>query len=228
MDLNMPRMSRAESKARTRDRLLDAARQVFEEKGFHAATVEEIVARAGYTRGAFYANWSDKADVLWELIETHNRDRFAQVATALEVAPVGEKTTVLQDWFESLMGSWPLGRAGAELHSTVGGDEAARARLARMFADERRTMTTVIEAVSDELGVRPPIPVEHMAAMGIALGHGLSLQFEADPGALPFELFSTGQAYLWLGAFAAVDVPEVNPPSGRTTRGPSSSGRRRS
>ena len=37
--------------------------------------------------------------------------------------------------------------------------------------------------------------------------------FEADPAALPFDLFSTGQAYLWLGAFAAVDVPEVNPPS---------------
>ena len=52
----------------TRERVLDAAREVFAERGVFGATVEEICDRAGFTRGAFYSNFSDKDDVLEALI----------------------------------------------------------------------------------------------------------------------------------------------------------------
>lgn len=53
----------------TRERVLDAARDVFAERGVIGATVEEICDRAGFTRGAFYSNFADKADVVEALIE---------------------------------------------------------------------------------------------------------------------------------------------------------------
>lgn len=49
---------------RTRDRLLDAARGVFAERGVQAASVEEICERAGFTRGAFYSNFESKNDLV--------------------------------------------------------------------------------------------------------------------------------------------------------------------
>lgn len=52
----------------TRERVLDAARNEFAERGVFGATVEDICARAGFTRGAFYSNFTDKDDVLLALI----------------------------------------------------------------------------------------------------------------------------------------------------------------
>ena len=47
------RLTREESQGLTRTRLLEAGAEVFAEKGFYGASVEEIAERAGYTRGAF-------------------------------------------------------------------------------------------------------------------------------------------------------------------------------
>jgi AcrR family transcriptional regulator len=52
----------------TRQRVLDAAREVFAERGVYGGTVEDICERAGFTRGAFYSNFVDKDDVLRALI----------------------------------------------------------------------------------------------------------------------------------------------------------------
>lgn len=52
----------------TRERVLDAAREVFAERGVIGGTVEDICERAGFTRGAFYSNFADKDDVLRALI----------------------------------------------------------------------------------------------------------------------------------------------------------------
>ncbi len=50
-------------RAHTRDKLMDAALDVFAEKGVLGATVEEICERAGFTRGAFYSNFESKDDL---------------------------------------------------------------------------------------------------------------------------------------------------------------------
>lgn len=54
-------------RADTRQRLLDAAAEVFTEHGFDAPSVEVIAERAGFTRGAFYSNFSSKEELLAEL-----------------------------------------------------------------------------------------------------------------------------------------------------------------
>jgi len=52
------RLSRQERKAQTRERLLDAAAQVFAQRGFEAASLDEVAAAAGYTKGAVYSNFA--------------------------------------------------------------------------------------------------------------------------------------------------------------------------
>jgi len=51
----------------TRQRLLDAAAQVFAEVGLDAASVEAVCERAGFTRGAFYSNFDSKEEMFLEL-----------------------------------------------------------------------------------------------------------------------------------------------------------------
>ncbi len=48
----------------TRQRLLDAATEVFLEKGYDGTRVAEIARRAGLTTGAIYGNFHSKADLL--------------------------------------------------------------------------------------------------------------------------------------------------------------------
>lgn len=53
----------------TRDRLLDAAADVFCERGYDGTTVAEVARRAHLTTGAIYANFRDKAELLLQTIE---------------------------------------------------------------------------------------------------------------------------------------------------------------
>lgn len=68
----------------TRRRLLGAAETVFARDGFEAARLEDIASIAGYTRGAFYANFDSKEDIFLALLERWVAERIAEVDSLLE------------------------------------------------------------------------------------------------------------------------------------------------
>ncbi|RTE49557.1 TetR/AcrR family transcriptional regulator [Actinobaculum sp. 352] len=55
----------------TRARLVEAATVVFAEKGFAGARIDDVVHQAGFTRGAFYSNYSSMQELLREVIAAH-------------------------------------------------------------------------------------------------------------------------------------------------------------
>ncbi|KAA0997690.1 TetR/AcrR family transcriptional regulator [Paraburkholderia panacisoli] len=62
------RLTHAQRREQTRERLLEAARKMFIKKGLAATSVEDIAEAAGYTRGAFYSNFDSKPELLLELL----------------------------------------------------------------------------------------------------------------------------------------------------------------
>src|SRR4051812_20205887 len=58
----------------TRERLIEAAAQVFAEKGYDRAGVQEISRRAGLTTGAIYGRFTGKAELLQAAIESRTDD----------------------------------------------------------------------------------------------------------------------------------------------------------
>lgn len=64
----MARRTKAEAEA-TRESILDAAEQVFMEKGVAKASLEEIARAAGVTRGAVYWHFRNKQDILDAMLE---------------------------------------------------------------------------------------------------------------------------------------------------------------
>ena len=63
---------------RTREALLDAAATVFAEQGFQGASLDEIAATAGYTRGAIYKHFADKEELLHEVCVLLNERTIAE------------------------------------------------------------------------------------------------------------------------------------------------------
>jgi AcrR family transcriptional regulator len=66
-----------------RDRLVAAAAEVFAERGYEGARVQEIVRRAGLSTGAIYTNFRNKADLLLAAVGTASVDSlFATIELA--------------------------------------------------------------------------------------------------------------------------------------------------
>ncbi|MFF2512770.1 TetR/AcrR family transcriptional regulator [Streptomyces sp. NPDC058086] len=68
----------------TRARLLESAERVIVEHGYAQTTIEDLCAAAGYTRGAFYSNFSGKDDLVLALFDRHSADRLDQLERLLD------------------------------------------------------------------------------------------------------------------------------------------------
>src|SRR6478752_4541031 len=79
-----PRLSRAEQNDRNRALLLAAARRVFLERGYYAATLDQIADEAGFSKGAVYSRFASKADMFLALLEDRIAERAAQNAQLAE------------------------------------------------------------------------------------------------------------------------------------------------
>jgi AcrR family transcriptional regulator len=69
---------------KTRERLIDAAYEVFSEHGLHAASIEMVVDAAGFTRGAFYSNFDSKEELFFALADRENGLRLAKLKVAVQ------------------------------------------------------------------------------------------------------------------------------------------------
>ena len=87
----VPRLNREESQARTRNLLIEAARDEIVKKGFALASVRDIADAAGFSQGAFYSNFPDKEAILLELVQRHQSEERAKIEAALNHAD-GEAT----------------------------------------------------------------------------------------------------------------------------------------
>ncbi|WP_345764192.1 TetR/AcrR family transcriptional regulator [Diaminobutyricibacter sp. McL0608] len=84
---------------KTRARLLDAAFEIFAENGVHASSVEMITEAAGFTRGAFYSNFSTKEELFFALMERENALRIEQLQVGVSeyLGPFAEQGDGIRD-----------------------------------------------------------------------------------------------------------------------------------
>jgi len=107
------RETRAESKERTRQRLLAEAQRLFRERGYAATSLEQIAEAAEVTKGAIYGHFASKEDLM---------------LSAIEQAPTPDHVTMLNDQ------SRPLRERLAEFSRAVAAeDPGAAAELAMIL-----------------------------------------------------------------------------------------------
>src|ERR1700754_2132197 len=67
----MSRLRTRPTRDDTRDKLFEAAARVFEEQGIGGASIEDLAAAAGFTRGAVYLNFKSKDELIIAMLEEH-------------------------------------------------------------------------------------------------------------------------------------------------------------
>lgn len=152
----------------TRRVLLDAARQVFADHGFQATRTEEIVRRAGLTRGALYHHFRDKEDLF----------------RAVHREVVGEVTQLLRHRSrDARISAWALFRANSEIYLDAASTNRAYRQIVLVdgpavmgwnAVSERRDGPTerIFQYLQDAMdeGVLEPQPVEPLGHLLSALG----------------------------------------------------------
>jgi AcrR family transcriptional regulator len=177
------RITRGESKARTRADLIVAARRVFLERGFHAATLDEIAEEAGYTKGAVYSNFSGKDDLFLALLAEHYADR-AELYEALVLTPGDLEETnravarVMLEAYELEPAWWPLVSDFAS-HAARHPELNERLRATREgFLD---ALAATIERLCERHGISFVLPAREVARGTGALMRGMAVEWAIDP-----------------------------------------------
>ncbi len=78
---------RAQMMEETRAKLIGAARKAFAEKGYAAASMDELTAEVGLTRGALYHNFGDKKGLLQAVIDQMDAEMLVRMQAAQQSAP---------------------------------------------------------------------------------------------------------------------------------------------
>jgi AcrR family transcriptional regulator len=198
------RSARAEGRD-GRKALLEAALEVFAERGYGDSSVDEIAQRAGYSKGALYWHFSSKDDLFYALLEEKIDKPWRETIELLESAtPEHDMAPEASERFtEVLRGQRELLLIQHEYWSQAVRDPGLRARYADRQRKLRSALAKAITARFDHLGA-PPLEgtAEEMATAFISLASGLAREKLIDPAAVPDHLLGDTFALIYAGHVA--------------------------
>lgn len=213
------------SRAATRQRMLDAAYEVFAERGFGRATVEDVCAAAGFTRGAFYSNFDSLDELFFALYEQRAAVLVEQVATVLaRPARAGDPdghARELVDHVLDVLGSeerWFALNTEFTVHAVR--RPAVAAVLARHRAALRDALIPALVAATAgrDLPAAAATP-QRLARTVVAILEGTANQIMVEPDARGLRAWRRDLLLL------AVGVPAGAPTRGRGSTGDGRAGR---
>lgn len=165
----LPESAGTRRRENTRAKLVRASLEVFVEKGVDGATVDDLAKAAGFTRGAFYSNFSTKEEVFTALFDEVTAELIGIAHSAVEAAvmqgvPHGAGTVpdlddagVMLAVFEGIR---PFGRQWYLLYSDA---------IARSLRDEqmRVALAVQLERLRDEIGTMLTVRLEASEARAL-------------------------------------------------------------
>ncbi|GID46445.1 hypothetical protein Aca07nite_37200 [Actinoplanes capillaceus] len=174
------RLTRAEQQRLTRQRLLEAASAAFLERGYLAATVEEIAAAGGYTRGAVYKQFGGKEGLWQAIVDTRAEDLMRGLAMALDQAGSREGLLAVLTPGSGDQARWAL--VSAEAVAAMSGNPRHAATMAALQDRFDTEITALLERHCARLGLTPAMPLPHLVVAWGAMGAGLALRQAIHPG----------------------------------------------
>jgi AcrR family transcriptional regulator len=182
IEIKVERLTREESRQRTRERLLDAAAEVFNRLGYHGASLEAVAEAAGYTKGAVYSNFATKGELFAALLRRYTDQRLATQREILERASLDELADAAGAILErqrTEQGSWDL--LQVEFWLAAMRDPELLAMLAEGTDQRYRDSGELIDRKLAEGGLTSQFSGYELARLINALGSGLLLQVYVDP-----------------------------------------------
>jgi len=144
-----------------RAQLVQAAREIFGEKGYHESTVDDITRRAGVAKGTFYLYFSEKKEVYYDLV----RSFFQRIVDVAAATPVGV-TNGEELYQRYALGAMKMFQTFAEHH-----------QLARLVYRESASIDPNVEKMLHEFYQK----IAHLEAENVRLGQRLGVMGKVDP-----------------------------------------------
>lgn len=186
--MDRKRLTRADSRERTAQRLMDAAEQLIAAQGLDATSVEVIAEEAGYSRGAFYSNFKSKEDLFLEVLRRDQERTNQQFAGALhEGQPLEQARARVRDLYAALYKNAASFMIWTEARMLSARDVRFRDKLATLIAERRDYVVKVIDHVYRYAGTVPAIRLEALAMGLISLVEGVRFFGASCPDELPAE-----------------------------------------
>ncbi|MDN5914074.1 MAG: TetR/AcrR family transcriptional regulator [Pseudonocardia sp.] len=189
------RLTREQSRARTRELLLESAGLLFAERGVNGTSVEQIVERAGFSRGAFYGNFADKHDLVRALLRRRTEHELAEVRELGNAD--GDGYAALRRWNRDRaehLEDWLALRLELLLHALR--HPEARPALAEREELARAAHEDALRSLFAEHGAEPPADPARLALIVHALEDGLLLQRMLAPDGIPADVVVDAVALL--------------------------------
>lgn len=196
----MARRTKEDAEA-TRNKLLDAAQEVFFEKGVAGASLADIAQQAGLTRGAIYWHFKDKLDLFDALMQRTALPFEQALAAGLhQTLESGDTLLKLLSVLRMVLCSVSTDAVTRRVFDValykvecVGEMRAVRERRLSGMTRFALQMEVALAAAAKEAGVELPVPLP-AAARGLrAVFDGVLHAWLLDQGA-PFDLEEEGMA----------------------------------
>jgi AcrR family transcriptional regulator len=196
------RLTREQSRANTRERLLRAARSVFARSGFHGASVEEIASEAGFSTGALYSNFTGKEDLFLVLMEREIEEHAREISEAVRTRDsMAERATGgARQWMTMIEREPEVVLLFMEFWAYGVRDAQVRPKVAARFAQMREVLTRLIADGVRDFELELELPAEQLALAIDALADGIARQKLTDPDAVPDELMGRVLSLLFVAA----------------------------
>jgi AcrR family transcriptional regulator len=175
-------LTRREKQQQTRKALLGAAATLFCQRGLDGASIDEVAQAAGYTKGAFYANFKSKEELFLVMLD----ERFANQLERLEKALTGTqqpqdeaRAAALDCIHFSGDEDWPNLYFQFVAHAAR--NEEFREELATRHRTMRAQMSEILERWKRGTGHEPPLPMEEITAMLSFMADGFLVDRIVEP-----------------------------------------------
>ena len=203
-------MSRLEKQQRTRGALLRSASKLFCRRGLEGTSVDEVAEDAGYTKGAFYANFKSKEELCLTMLERRFDAYLEQFDRLLATdEQPEERARRAGDHFSGLVEADPQWqRLSFEFAVYAMRNEGFRRELVARYRSLRERIAEVFRVRAEEMNIEPPIPLERLVLMTFAMSDGVALGKLLEPETFSDELYGSMLTILFTGLRALVEAED--------------------
>jgi AcrR family transcriptional regulator len=170
-------------RAATVERLLDAALETFAERGFAAASVEDVCRRGGFTRGAFYSSFSSKDELFAALMHREVERDLARATDML--TGLGDEADPVTSAVDRSLALFRVGRVWTLVTTEYVLHAARHPEAADVLRRYRRQMqASLVELITPalaEAGLHLRVPAEELMRAVFALHAGMTVLSLTDP-----------------------------------------------
>lgn len=193
-----PKLDRRSSAARaqsrglgsSREQLLAAASRVFARSGYHGASMSDIAAEAGFSKGALYWSFASKEELFYALLDELDEQLGTLISASASMPEELERTGELSRGLSAVLAdARDVVLLFHEYSALAVRDPKVATRYAQRNARLREQIAAAVRLRHETIGVPLAIAPEDLATALIALVDGLSIQQLTEPAAVPEELF---------------------------------------